>query len=171
MKISTKNSLVLSALSFVLCIFMLFGVTFAWFTATEESDVNVVKTGTFDATVWFHNTYIAADAGDATTPGALPTGGQWVVFNGNKVFDDVTLLPGESVVRYIKFENNCDYAVKFDLVLPNKTGSEYTTNGAAASLNVYTAQDVAGETAVGNMTLLSSLDTIEQAASATTPRI
>ncbi len=42
----TKKSLLLSCLSMLLCVSMLVGSTFAWFTATDSATLNEIKTGT-----------------------------------------------------------------------------------------------------------------------------
>lgn len=42
MKISTKKALIASVLSLVLCVSMLVGSTFAWFTDTATTSVNTI---------------------------------------------------------------------------------------------------------------------------------
>ena len=56
-KISTKKALIMSMLSMLLCISMLVGSTFAWFTDTASTAVNTIQAGTLDvalemATAW-----------------------------------------------------------------------------------------------------------------------
>lgn len=46
MKISTKKALIASVLSLVLCVSMLVGSTFAWFTDTATTAVNTIQAGT-----------------------------------------------------------------------------------------------------------------------------
>ena len=46
MKRSTKHSLILSALSLLLCASMLIGTTFAWFTDSVTSTGNKIQSGT-----------------------------------------------------------------------------------------------------------------------------
>ena len=46
MKISTKKALIASVLSLVLCVSMLVGSTFAWFTDTATTSVNKIQAGT-----------------------------------------------------------------------------------------------------------------------------
>lgn len=46
MKISTKKALIASVLSLVLCVSMLVGSTFAWFTDTATTSVNTIQAGT-----------------------------------------------------------------------------------------------------------------------------
>ena len=56
----TKKALIMSVLSMVLCIAMLIGMTFAWFTDTASTGVNKIQAGTLDvdleyATAWDDN--------------------------------------------------------------------------------------------------------------------
>jgi predicted ribosomally synthesized peptide with SipW-like signal peptide len=45
---NTKRSLLMSALALVLCVSMLVGSTFAWFTDTASTGVNAIQSGTLD---------------------------------------------------------------------------------------------------------------------------
>ncbi len=47
-KISTKKALMLSLLSMLICVSMLVGSTFAWFTDTATARVNTIQAGTLD---------------------------------------------------------------------------------------------------------------------------
>ena len=47
-RVSTKRALVLSLLSMLLCISMLIGSTYAWFTDTATTAVNKIQAGTLD---------------------------------------------------------------------------------------------------------------------------
>ena len=44
----TKKALIMSVLSMVLCIAMLIGMTFAWFTDTASTAVNKIQAGNLD---------------------------------------------------------------------------------------------------------------------------
>ncbi len=48
MRKNTKRALILSALSLLLCVSMLVGTTFAWFTDNATTSVNTIKAGTLD---------------------------------------------------------------------------------------------------------------------------
>ena len=61
---STKRALLLSALSLLMCVSMLIGSTFAWFTDSVTSSGNIIKSGTLDVTMEWK---------DATTTGAQQT--------------------------------------------------------------------------------------------------
>ena len=47
-KNSTKRSLLASVLALVMCVSMLVGTTFAWFTDTASTGVNKIQAGTLD---------------------------------------------------------------------------------------------------------------------------
>ena len=48
---STKSALMLSALAILLCVSMLVGSTFAWFTDSVASENNIIKSGNLDLVV------------------------------------------------------------------------------------------------------------------------
>ena len=48
---STKRALLGSAMAMVLCLAMLIGATFAWFTDTASTGVNKIQAGNLDITV------------------------------------------------------------------------------------------------------------------------
>ena len=79
---STKRALLLSALSLLMCVSMLIGSTFAWFTDSVTSGINKIVAGNLDVEL-YHSDKAATDeqVGDTT-----------------KLFDDVTLWePGAMV--------------------------------------------------------------------------
>ena len=47
-KFSSKQALLLSVLSMVLCVSMLIGSTFAWFTDSATANVNTIQAGNLD---------------------------------------------------------------------------------------------------------------------------
>ena len=46
---STKRAIITSAMALIICFAMLLGSTFAWFTDSVKSAVNILQTGTLDA--------------------------------------------------------------------------------------------------------------------------
>ena len=48
---SNKSALMLSALAILLCVSMLVGSTFAWFTDSVASENNIIKSGNLDLVV------------------------------------------------------------------------------------------------------------------------
>ena len=84
---STKRALLGSVMAMVLCLAMLIGATFAWFTDTASTGVNKIQAGNLD---------VALEMKDAA--------GQWVPAEG-KTLDFVKAAAGEQVL----WEPGCTY--------------------------------------------------------------
>ena len=84
---STKRALVSSALALLMCLAMLVGATFAWFTDTASTGVNKIQAGNLD---------VALEMKDAS--------GKWVSAEG-KTLDFVKAAAGEQVL----WEPGCTY--------------------------------------------------------------
>ena len=84
---STKRALLGSVMAMVLCLAMLVGATFAWFTDTASTGVNKIQAGNLD---------VALEMKDAA--------GQWVPAEG-KTLDFVKAAAGEQVL----WEPGCTY--------------------------------------------------------------
>ena len=107
---STKRALLMSALSLLLCISMLIGTTFAWFTESVASGNNIIASGNLDAEL-----YWSADASN------------WQKVDENtNVFDANALWePGHTEVVYLKVVNEGSLAFKYHLgvnVISETTG-------------------------------------------------
>lgn len=123
MKISTKKALIASALSLVLCVSMLVGSTFAWFTDTATTSVNKIVAGNLDielqmATEWNDDGSVKtwANAEGKTLPflvkGEIPA-------EGTKIYWE----PGCTYyVPEVRVLNKGNLAVKFEY-LPEMLGS------------------------------------------------
>ena len=98
---STKRSLALSALSLMLCISMLLGTTFAWFTDSVTSGKNKIVAGNLDIELEYYN------------------GSEWKpVTEETKLFDDEALWePGHTEVAYLKLSNVGTLALKYKLAI------------------------------------------------------
>ncbi|MBQ8558584.1 MAG: leucine-rich repeat protein [Tyzzerella sp.] len=99
-KKSTKRTLVSSVLSLMLCIAMLIGTTFAWFTDTATSAGNKIQAGSLK---------IDLELLDKTT-------GQWnsVKESQSPIFtDDIIWEPGYTDVKILKVENEGNLALKW----------------------------------------------------------
>ena len=72
-KKSTKRALYSSVLSLVLCMAMLIGTTFAWFTDNVTSTGNIIKSGKLDAELNYTSEFtdIAADNWTDASTGAI----------------------------------------------------------------------------------------------------
>ena len=100
---STKRALLLSALSLLMCVSMLIGSTFAWFTDSVTSSGNIIKSGTLDVTMEWK---------DATANGAQQTykdASEGAIFNYDK------WEPGYVEAKNIKISNVGTLALKYNL--------------------------------------------------------
>ena len=96
---STKKALLLSVLSMLICVAMLVGTTFAWFTDSVTSGRNTIKAGNLDVVLeyWDGDSYEAVD-------------------QYTKLFDDEALWePGHTEVAYLKVSNAGTLALKYQL--------------------------------------------------------
>ena len=116
-KKTAKKSLFMSAISLLLCISMLVGTTFAWFTDSVTSGRNTIQSGNLDVTLDYWD-------GDSFEP----------VDGDVKLFDDAALWePGYTEVAYLKVGNDGSLALKYQLNVnvysedpgTNKAGEEF----------------------------------------------
>ena len=120
---STKRALLMSVLSVVLCVTMLMGTTFAWFTDSVTSGRNVIMAGNLDIELEYY------DADDD----------KFKAVNENvKLFNDKALWePGYTEVAYLKVSNKGSLALKYQLSV-NVVGEETigkTKDGADIKLS------------------------------------
>ena len=111
---STKRALLGSVMAMVLCLAMLVGATFAWFTDTASTGVNKIQAGNLD---------VALEMKDAS--------GQWVPAEG-KTLDFVKAAAGEQVLwepgctytlPELRVVNNGNLALKYKVVITGINGS------------------------------------------------
>ena len=104
---SLKRALFSTVLSIALCVCMLVGTTYAWFTDTATSKGNTITTGTLDVDLFVHdeNGRTELDADDATTPDAPVFGA------------DILWEPNMTQVRYFSIKNNGTLALKYKVVI------------------------------------------------------
>ena len=137
----TKKALIMSVLSMVLCIAMLIGMTFAWFTDTASTAVNKIQAGNLDVELEYSKDFT-----------------EWKKVNDTtKVFEDSTLWePGRTEVVYLRVKNAGTLALKYTLgiynlynstgknVLGNKYSlSDYVKLGAVEATGKYADRDAA----------------------------
>ncbi len=100
MKKSMKRTLALSVLSLVLCMAMLVGTTFAWFTDTATTGVNKIQAGNLDVKLMYSTDMQTWKEATSTT----------------QLFDDNALWePGHTEVVYLKVVNNGNLALKYNV--------------------------------------------------------
>ena len=96
-KRSTKRALLLSALSLLMCVSMLVGSTFAWFTDSVASGSNVITSGNLDIDVQY-----------------TLDGENWKNLNGaNDLFKKGLWEPGHTEVVVLKVQNKGSLALKY----------------------------------------------------------
>ena len=116
---STKRALVSSALAILMCVAMLIGTTFAWFTDTASTAVNKIQAGNLDIELSYKNN---------------STGGEFKKADKNtSVFNDEALWePGHVEYVVLKIRNAGSLALKYKLGIniANEVGSTNVYNNA-----------------------------------------
>ena len=102
-KKTTTRALVTSILSLVLCMSMLIGTTFAWFTDSVTSSDNIIKSGTLEVTMEWK---------DATTTGKQLT---YKDASEDAIFNYDLWEPGYVEAKNIKISNVGTLALKYNL--------------------------------------------------------
>jgi len=115
----TKRALYLSLLSMLVCVAMLIGTTFAWFTDSVSSGINRIIAGSLDIELEYSK--------DGTT---------WNSVEGKTdLFGDVALWePGATSVVYLRLTNKGNLALKYYLTV-TATGGDFI-NVAGESKNL-----------------------------------
>ena len=119
---STKRALISSTLALLMCVAMLIGTTFAWFTDTASTAVNKIQAGNLDVQLEYSK--------DLT---------KWKkVTDTTKVFEDSTLWePGRTEVVYLRVTNAGTLALKYTLGIYNL----YNSTGKNVLGNKYSLSD------------------------------
>lgn len=95
---STKRALLMSALALLMCVSMLIGSTFAWFTDTVVSGNNVIKSGNLDIELEYWN------------------GTEWKDVKGaSDILTNTLWEPGVTEVAYLRVANAGSLAFKYQL--------------------------------------------------------
>ena len=118
---ATKRALISSALATMMCIIMLIGTTFAWFTDTASTGVNKIQSGKLDVELEY--SYDMENWSTATS--------------ATKLFDDKTLWePGVTEIVYLRVKNAGSLALKYTMGLNSQVGFADGTNVAGDTYNV-----------------------------------
>ena len=97
-KHTTKRALWISALALLLCVSMLVGATFAWFTDSVTSANNIIKSGNLDIELEYWN------------------GTAWVDVEGaSDILTNELWEPGVTEVAYLRVANAGSLALKYQL--------------------------------------------------------
>ena len=119
-KKATKRALLSSALALVVCISMLIGTTYAWFTDSVTSTNNIIKSGNLDVEVYWSTDAKVWNTVDAETN----------VFATNTYWE-----PGHTEVVYLKVKNEGSLALKYNLGI-NVVSETIGTNVAEESFKL-----------------------------------
>ena len=96
---STKRALLSSAFAILICVAMLIGTTFAWFTDTASTGVNKIQAGNLDIEVKY-----------------TLDGENWNDLDGaTDIFQKGLWEPGHTEVVALKFKNNGNLALKYSI--------------------------------------------------------
>ena len=151
-KKSTKKALLTSALSLLLCLSMLVGTTFAWFTDSVESGTNVIAAGNLDIEL-YHSDKAAKNE---------------KVNSGTKLFDDVypnLWEPGAVAYEILTVKNEGTLALKYNLAINFTNEVKVNGHGLSEALKVaivdpaeLTGRDAAIAAGAGKWQNLASFD-------------
>ncbi len=126
---TTKRTLLTSAVSLVLCICMLLGTTFAWFTDAVTSSGNIIASGKLDAEMYWSDKLLAADSDE------------WNNADGTSVFNYNNWEPGYTEVRYVKVSNAGTLNFRWKLSIE----AEGNVTDLSDVINVYYVNPVTAE--------------------------
>ena len=158
-KNQTRRALLMSALSLLLCVSMLVGTTFAWFTDSVTSGRNTIVAGNLDVVLEYWD-------GDSYEE----------VKSTTKLFDDAALWePGYTEVAYLKVSNAGSLALKYHLAVnvysetlgKTKTGADIKLSDYLQFKVVESDTDLVGTYAIR---LSINSPTITMALARTAPR-
>ena len=145
---NTRRAMLLSALSMLLCVSMLIGTTFAWFTDTVTSGSNIIKSGNLDVEMHW------AD-GDK----ALPTEeAGWNDASQDAIFNYDLWEPGYVAARHIRISNKGTLALKYHLSI-EATGE---VSDLADVIDVYYADPAVQVTSREDVNTLTKLGTLSE---------
>ena len=108
---STKRALLMSGLLLLVCVSMLVGSTFAWFTDTVTSAGNKIVAGTLDVQLLMYNGTEYVDISDSDKP---IFGAGSIAQNNNA---ETLWEPGKTQVAYLAIKNNGKLALKYTVAL------------------------------------------------------
>ena len=108
---STKRALLLSIMAMLLCVVLLVGTTFAWFTDSASTGVNKIQAGTLDVQLLMYDGTGYVDISNDTRA-IFGTGS--IAQNNNA---ETLWEPGKTQVAYLAIKNNGNLALKYKVEL------------------------------------------------------
>ena len=138
---SSKKALLLSVLSMVICVSMLIGSTFAWFTDSATANVNEIKSGNLEIALEMSkdggNTWETVNDNsrlDFLVNGALPAGDATILWEPGCTFE----LP------LLRVRNSGNLALKYQVVISGATGDTKLLD--VIKFTAYVGDDTQGTT-------------------------
>ena len=110
---ATKRALLTSVMALVMCVVMLVGTTFAWFTDTASTGVNKIQAGNLDVELLMYNGEEYVNISKEKEP-IFGSGTSAVAQNNNL---DTLWEPGKTQVAYLAIENKGNLALKYKVAL------------------------------------------------------
>jgi predicted ribosomally synthesized peptide with SipW-like signal peptide len=111
---STKRALLMSALALLMCVSMLIGSTFAWFTDTASTAVNTIQSGTLD---------VVLEKFDEAKGEWVPAEGETLKWITTDAVDNVLWEPGCTYkLPLLRVRNAGNLALKYDVVITGIQG-------------------------------------------------
>ncbi len=153
---STKKTLLTSLLSLVLCMAMLIGTTFAWFTDSVTSGKNRIQAGNLDVAMSYKNTSMSTyeDVEAPTSPDFFRD------INGEQILWE----PGAVAYANFKVENKGSLALKYNLqtiiagcnYIDGKSLADVLTVKVVKEQKIYATREAAIDDAKGSTDTLES---------------
>lgn len=117
-----RQALMLSISSMLVCVMMLVGMTYAWFTDSAVTAVNAIHTGTLNVDLMYSNTPIQQGNANAQR-----------LYSNSKLFTRNRWEPDNVEVVYLAVVNNGSLPVRYSLTLNNVTASTSSENTSATA--------------------------------------
>lgn len=120
---ATRNALLMSVLSMLLCVSMLVGTTFAWFTDSVTNGHNIIRSGNLDISLW-HNSCANSDLGfgydEATGEEVLAETDLFLNLDGEEILWE----PGAVGTDTFRIKNDGTLALKYAFTIKAYNATE-----------------------------------------------
>mgnify|MGYP000012336871 CR=1 FL=1 len=118
-KKATKRALLTSVMALAMCVVMLVGTTFAWFTDTESTGVNKIQAGNLDIQLLMRGASGAYENIGDSHQVIFGDANSLVAQNNNQ---DTLWEPGKTQVAYLAVRNAGNLALKYNILLNVEDG-------------------------------------------------
>ena len=155
---TTKRALLSSVVAMLVCITMLIGTTFAWFTDSASTAVNKIQAGNLDVQLLMYDGTEYVDISDDTRE-IFGTGSIAQNNNAQTLWE-----PGKTQVAYLAIKNNGNLALKYKVALDVTNVSknlyevmEYAITPDATNTNPVTAWTTGNSVVVGTQVVANDV--------------